>query len=183
MTEENINKRTAELEAMLFAYGEPLSIARLAELLGAEKDEISGYIRNLEAEYANAGRGLIVISNEGSVQLGTKAEFKDRMAQLMKAELQEELTPAALETLAIIAYAGPLPRSTIDYIRGVNSSFMLRALLLRGLIERTLEQGKANTYRYTVSFELLAHLGISRIEELPDYGRLRDVVAKFQASP
>jgi segregation and condensation protein B len=74
-----------------------------------------------------------------------------------------------LETLAIISYKGPMTRPEIDNIRGVNSSFIIRNLLIRGLIERDLDVKKSNAYVYKISFELLRKLGLEKIEQLPGF--------------
>ena len=90
----------------------------------------------------------------------------------MKSEFNEELSRAAVETAAIIAYQGPLTRVDIEYVRGVNSSFILRSLMMRGLIERVENPKDARSYLYRISFDFLKHLGVVRIEELPQYEEL-----------
>ena len=86
------------------------------------------------------------------------------------------MTSAALETISIIAYAGPISRADIEYIRGVNSSFTIRNLLLRGLVERTIDPKRSNAYVYTASFDLIKRLGLSKVEELPDYAKYKQTV-------
>ena len=79
--------------------------------------------------------------------------------------------------MSIIAYSGPISRADIEYIRGVNSSFTIRNLLLRGLIERTVDPKRANAYIYSASFDLIKRLGLSGISELPDYEKYRQMVS------
>jgi len=79
----------------------------------------------------------------------------------------------------LIAYLGPISRAQIDYFRGVNSSFILRNLLMRGLIERVSESAD-RSYSYQISFDLLKHLGISKIEDLPDYLKYRELSSNYQ---
>ncbi len=110
---------------------------------------------------------------------GTSTSLAPVLGKLLKDEFTEALTPAAVETLSIIAYGGPVTRSVVDYIRGVNSSFILRTLLLRGLIDRVLDLHHGNAYVYQASFDMLKHLGLDKAESLPDYQVLRDIVQKL----
>lgn len=176
MNENKIKNNSAALEALLFVYGEPLALLKISQILkisGAELNEAADY---LAEELKNSDRGLVLLKNDGRLQLGTKAEFGDLLEKIVKEETRESLTPAALETLAIISYAGPLPRAIIDYIRGVNSSFMLRNLLIRGLIERMPDPKRSNVYLYKSSFDLLKHLNRARVEELPDYQKYQELL-------
>ena len=87
-----------------------------------------------------------------------------------------------METLSIILYQGPISRSDIDYIRGVNSQFILRNLLIRGLIERIDNPNDARSFLYKVSINLLANLGINKIEELPEYEQVKKDIDLFKSS-
>lgn len=182
----------AACEAVLFHYGAPLSTAKLAKLLGITPKECAATLATLsEKLVANPERGLILLMNGDEVALATKPELKDVLESLMKEEFQESLTPAALETLSLVSYLGPIPRSSVDYIRGVNSSFTLRSLLLRGLIERApAPKGGARPndgsvgrgYVYAASMEFLKHMGLKRVEELPEYEKYRSFYRDFELS-
>jgi len=163
------NNLTGAIEAILFVYGEPLEIKRIAKILKVEESVIAASLKELEQEYLSENKGLALIVNNGRVQLATKPEFTSLLENFVKEEFKENLTPASLETLSLIAYLGPLSRAQIDYYRGVNSSFILRSLLIRGLIERFSDPKRPNTYLYQASFDLLKYLGISKVEELPEY--------------
>lgn len=183
MSEKN-KKLAAQIEALLFIYGEPIEIKRIKSILSGTEEkvseaEIKEALLNLENIYKDDARGINLIFLEERVGLATKPSFGRLLEDLVKAELTEELTPAALETLSIVAYTGPTGRSTIDYVRGVNSTFILRMLLLRGLIERKPDPERQNAYLYGPSFELLKYLGVARPEDLPDYSRFRDMVRKL----
>ena len=176
----------AKIEAVLFAYGEPISIERLSKILSAQDGSASGgqittadletALKDLEIELSRQERGIILIKNNGKIQLATKPELTSLLEDIIKQEFTEDLTPAALETLSIIAYASPISRADIEFIRGVNSSFTIRNLLLRGLIERTIDPKRANAYIYTASFDLIKRLGILKIEDLPDYEKYKQMV-------
>jgi segregation and condensation protein B len=170
----------ASLEALLFIYGEPIAIKKIATLLGGDVSEVTAAARALREALTKDERGLTLVEHEAELQLATKAIFGTLLQTILKAELNESLTPAALETLSIITYAGPVGRAEIDYIRGVNSSFIIRALLLRGLITREGDPARANAYLYVPSVLLLRHLGVGSTNELPEYERFRTLVAAIR---
>ena len=91
---------------------------------------------------------------------------------LQKEELNKDLSKASLETLSIVLYKNGVSRAEIDYIRGVNSSFTLRALSVRGLVEKTVDSKDNRRYIYKPSFELLSFMGVKSIEELPEYAEV-----------
>ncbi|OGM89529.1 hypothetical protein A3J77_02025 [Candidatus Wolfebacteria bacterium RBG_13_41_7] len=181
--EENKKNITAEVEAFLFVYGEPLEVKKISKLLlkGANKVsevEAKEVISELQKKYAESGGLSLLFSDSPAgqkVQLVTKPEFAPLMEDFIKDEFKEDLTPASLETLSLIAYLGPVSRAQIDYYRGVNSSFILRNLLMRGLVERYNDPQRANVYLYQASFDLLKYLGISKIEDLPEYEKFKTI--------
>lgn len=160
---------SAAVEALLFVYGEPMKIKRIADILKIKENVVEEALKELENGYLAENRGLKLVLNDRQAQLATKPDFAVILEDFIKEEFKENLTPASLETLSLIAYLGPISRVQIDYHRGVNSSFILRNLLIRGLIERFLDPQKNNAYLYQSSFDLLKYLGISKIEELPEY--------------
>lgn len=166
----------SKIEAVLFAYGEPISVDRLGKILKITSAELETALKDLEIELARQERGIILIKNVGKIQLATKPELTGLLEDIIKQEFTEDITPAALETLSIIAYAGPISRADIEYIRGVNSSFTMRNLLLRGLVERTIDPKRANAYIYTASFDLIKRLGILKVDDLPDYEKYKQMV-------
>ena len=146
-----------------------IDVATLVELITEFEQRLSG-----------ADRGLTLITRGDRVQLATKPAFHTILENFVKSELSEDLTPASLETLAIISYFGPISRSRIEYQRGVNSSFILRSLLLRGLIDRSADPDHPNSYLYQASFELLRHLGVKDQRSLPEYEQFRELFAKAE---
>ena len=174
-------KNFSDLEALLFYHGSPMTRARIASVLGIGKIEADDLIEAYrEAVERDADRGVTVTLLGDEVQLMTKPSAKAVVERAMKEELREELTPAALETLALIAYLAPVARPTLDYIRGVNSSFIVRNLLVRGLIERDGSKGNAYLYRPTAAF--LSHLGLSSLSQLPDFEIFREKLREFEAN-
>jgi segregation and condensation protein B len=160
------------VESILFSIGEPISIERLAKTVGKDRDSIKNIVQELEKDYETGNRGLRILIKNEEIQLASAPENSFYIEKLIKDELQEELTPASLETLAIVAYKGPLTRAEIEEIRGVNSSFILRNLLIRGLVERKGHPEDTRAYIYEISFNFLRKLGLKSVEELPDYKKL-----------
>lgn len=173
------SKLISEIEALLFIYGEPLEIKKLAKILDLKEAEAKEGLGLLEEELKREERGLVLVQDKNKVQLATKPEFAKLLENITKQEFSEELTPAALETLSIIAYSGPITRADMEFIRGVNSSFTLRALLMRGLVEREVDPKRANAYLYRASFELLRHLGLSKNTDLPEYQKYKSLVEQL----
>jgi segregation and condensation protein B len=157
----------SQLEAVLFVSGEPVTLSRLESLLKVSPEELEGAITELTK--ALEGRGITMLRTQDSLTLGTSAEASELIAKLKKEELERELSKASLETLSIILYKNGATRSDIDYIRGVNSSFILRNLAVRGLVERAENPADKRTFLYKPTADLLAHLGLSSIEQLPGY--------------
>jgi len=160
------------LESILFSIGEPISIEKLSKTLKKDHSLIKKALKKLTEDYEQENRGLRIITKENKVQLVSSPENSKYIEKLIKQDLQKELTPASLETLAIIAYKEPITRAEIDEIRGVNSSFILRNLLIKGLIERRENPKDARSYIYEISFDFLKKLGLKSKKELPEYKKL-----------
>jgi segregation and condensation protein B len=155
------------IDSILFVHGDEIATEKIAAILNRSKEETKAALDELQKEYET--RGFALVENNGSWQLGSHPENAPYIEELAKSEFSEELSRAALETLAIIAYKGPIAKPDIEYIRGVNCSFTLRNLLMRGLIERQENLKDARSYLYRVSVDFLKHLGLTKLEELPRY--------------
>lgn len=160
----------AQIEAILFFKTDAISIKKLGELLNADKKEIEEALILLEQSLSERGVSLTRLENE--VMLTTSKEISPLIEKLSKEELEGDLSRASMETLAIILYQGSATKSEIDYIRGVNSSFILRALQIRGLVERIPNPKDQRSFVYKPTFDLHNYLGISKKEELPEYSKL-----------
>jgi segregation and condensation protein B len=160
-------KLDALIEAVLYFRGEPVSKKELCKILEISKDTLKEALDNLRQKME--GRGVALLETEDDVSLGTSPEAADLISQMAKEEISRDLGKAGLETLTIVAYKGPISRSSIDNIRGVNSSFILRNLLIRGLVERVVDPSDQRAFLYKPTVDLLRHLGISSIDSLPEY--------------
>ncbi len=160
-----------KIEAVLFYKNEPLEIKELSKLLEKGNNEIKEALQNLAKSLEN--RGVCLVMTDSEVSLATAPETKDLIEQIAKDEMSREIGKAGLETVAIILYNGPISRREIDYIRGVNSSYILRNLCIRGLIEKKQNAKDQRIFQYRSSLNLLTHLGIKTIEELPEFDMFR----------
>jgi segregation and condensation protein B len=165
------NKLKSIIESILFISGESVKISKIAKITGAAKPEIENAVMVLQGEYSG-GRGLTIIKKDDEVQMASSPDNSTFVADLVKSEVQENLSRAALEVLSIVAYREPVSRADVDAIRGVNSTFTLRSLLLRGLVERVENPKSARSYLYKISFDFLRYLGLDDISKLPDWENL-----------
>lgn len=161
----------SKIEAVLFFKGEPLTHKRLAEILKVTSEDVASALAILKASLA--GRGVELIEKGNEVALGTAPEMGKIIEDLQKEELNKELSRASLETLSIILYKNGVSRPEIDFIRGVNSSFILRALSVRGLVDRIPDPKDSRKILYKPSFDLMQFMGVKNIEELPDYEEIK----------
>lgn len=169
----------AQIEAILFFKSEPISINALSKILHVGESEIKASLEILKEKLK--GRGIALLSKNEEVLLGTTTEVSTLIEALIKEELSRDLGKAGLETLSAILYQGPITRAELDYIRGVNSTFILRNLLIRGLIEKIPNPKDQRSFLYRPTFELLAHMGITRVENLPEYDMVRSEIALFRS--
>lgn len=167
----------AQIEGVLFYKAEPVLKKELCSLFSISEEELMKVFGELRTVLE--GRGLEIVETDTEVQLTTKAALAPLIERLRREELKKDIGKAGAETLAIILYRGPISRSDIDRIRGVNSTFILRNLLIRGLVERRDNPENARTFLYAITPELLTHLGVSRTEELPEYKEVMDSLDAF----
>ncbi len=179
--EELKQNKIAQLETILFVYGEAINIAKLSEFLELNLEDTKKLVKEYDLLLKNdLNRGLILLIGEDKIQLGTKPEFSLLIEKIIEKEINEDLTPAALETLSLVLYFSPISKSKIDYHRGVDSGFILKNLMLKGLIERKPNPQMPNSYLYYPTLKLFRHLGISSQNELPDYLKFQDLNKKFE---
>jgi segregation and condensation protein B len=155
------------IEAILFVHGDPMTLEELVKLLSRTKTEIRQAAENLDQALSSGA--LTLVWRGETLQLTTKQQFAKDVETLVKEVISRDLSRTAAETLAVISYRGPLSRPEIDYIRGVNSSYTLRNLLIRGLIYRALDPKNNRSYLYQISVDFLKFLGLNRQEQLPEY--------------
>lgn len=174
-----------KIEAILFWKGESVSLKKLSDILKVTDQETKEALELLKNNLS--GRGVVLLEKsassadgDGEIMLGTAPELSDLLEELQKEELNKSLSKATLETLSIILYKNGVSRHEIDFIRGVNSSFTLRALSVRGLVEKVSDPNDSRRYIYKPSFELLSYLGVKSVEELPQYKETLEALLKAE---
>ncbi|HEY4495313.1 MAG TPA: SMC-Scp complex subunit ScpB [Candidatus Paceibacterota bacterium] len=167
-------KIKSQIESLLFTAGHPVAVKKLAEILETGESEINSSLRELADEYEKNERGLRLVFFDGKVQLVASLYSIEAVKKLIKSDFEEDLSSAALETLAIISYRGPISRAAIENLRGVNCSFILQSLAIRGLIDKKNNPEDGRSYVYNITFDFLKHLGLNRLEELPNYNELKN---------
>lgn len=158
----------AAIESLLFVSGRPLERAELRKLLDVDDQHLSNALHALKQDLGSQGRGIRLQTLGEKVQLVTAPENARYVAALLGLPITAKLTPAALETLAVIAYRQPLTRSQIEAIRGVNSDRALASLLQHGLVA---EIGRAQTVGrpalFATTAEFLQQFGLTSLDQLP----------------
>ena len=157
------------VEALLFAASEPLSLDKIAQISGEKKEIVNDSLIALAKLLEDQRHGLRLVNKGGEWFMVTAPEASVAVQKLRAENLEGDLSPASQEVLAIIAYKGPIPRSEINFIRGVDSTYTLHQLLSRGLIERQPDEKRANVFLYSISFKTLQYLGLTDMKQLPHY--------------
>lgn len=174
-----INEQKAIIEAMLFACGRAVNINEIMAVLELPRKELELILQQMRLEYEQSPRGMEIIKINDTYQMCTKKEYAEYIYPLIDNRAKPNLSNAALETLAIIAYNQNVTRAEIESVRGVNSDGTIYKLLEYGLIE---EAGKADapgkpmTYRTTDEF--LKIFGYSSLDELPDLPQIEEDIGK-----
>lgn len=166
-----------KIEAVLFYKAEPMKIKKLAEIFSVDEKLVAEALEVLKNKLS--GRGISLIFKEDEVVLVTNPQVSEIIQQIRKEELSKGLSKSALETLAIIIYRGPIKRSQIDHIRGVNSQFIIRLLLVRGLIEKFTDPKDERAYLYKPTIELISLLGLERITDIPEFDKVNSEIDSF----
>ncbi|PLX20589.1 SMC-Scp complex subunit ScpB [Candidatus Parcubacteria bacterium] len=161
----------SKIESLLFISAKPMSARQLAEIFKKDESDVKAAGDSLVNIYKEDKRGIQIIKNGSKYQMVSSPENTKYVQEFIKDETTGELSRPSLETLTIIAYKGPIPKLDLDRIRGVNCSLILRNLLLRGLVEVKEDRDNGESI-YNVSLDFLRFLGISSVEELPDYEKL-----------
>ncbi len=174
----NNTEQVNVIEALLFALGRPMSKKELSQKLGISQSDIEIALTTLRSRMG----GVVLVDDGITVELRTSPSVTSIIERLRKEEYSRDIGRAGLETLSAILYRGPLTRVEIDFIRGVNSSQILRTLLMRGLVRKTPHPRHQRSFLYEPTTELLAHLGITHISDLPNYNETRGKLSILEES-
>ncbi|MER5624537.1 SMC-Scp complex subunit ScpB [Streptosporangium sp. NPDC002544] len=158
----------AGLEAILLVVDEPVAEVTLAQVLERPVHEVGRVLRELSAEYTEAGRGFDLREVAGGWRFYTRAECASLVERFVRDGQQTRLTQAALETLAVVAYRQPVSRARVAAIRGVNSDGVMRTLVTRGLVEEAGTEPESQAVLYRTSSYFLERIGLRGLDELPE---------------
>lgn len=165
----------AVIESLLFVSGDGLAVSHIAEILEITEDEVKAAVLKLKEFYKTNSRGIEIAEYDGYIQLKTPEENFLYVTKLAESKRKQPLSPAALESLSIVAYHQPVTRSSVEFIRGVNSDGPMARLAERGLIE---ECGRLDApgrpILYATTKEFLRTFGLSSLSDLPDISELAE---------
>jgi segregation and condensation protein B len=164
-----------QIEGLLFYKGTPVRKNALCKLFNVDDATLAHALQQIVLRLQNSGIKLMQTDND--VELVTASELDTLIESVRKDEMKRDIGKAGAETLAIVLYKGPISRAEIDRIRGVNSSFILRNLLIRGLVERETEK---HIGLFSITPALLSHLGVTNKTELPHYAKVLDQLERFE---
>lgn len=169
-----MNNISQQIESLLFATAENQSFKSLSTRLGVSIEEIKQAV--LELEKSLEGHAMMLVQDANEVSLVTRPEHSALLETIRKEELSKELSKASAETLAVVAYYGGVSKAQIEFIRGVNASYSLRALSMRGLVEA---RGGGRAVGYYPTLQMLEHFGVSKVEDLPEYNQTVEKITKL----
>lgn len=167
------------IEALLFYFAEPVSLKKLSAMTKWDVEAVRDALAQLSEKYSSHESGIALIVHNDEASLVTSAPASKFIEAIAKEELNKELSRASLETLSIVCYKGPLTRADIDYVRGVNSTFILRNLQMRGIVEKLDNPSDSRAAFYAPTMQALQYMGVARREDLPRFAEVQEQLSAF----
>lgn len=165
------------IESMMFTWGEPLEAKMAAEVLNISKEDAYGYFKELQAEYEQEGRGIVIREVNKAFQFVTREENADYVRRLCTPVKAKKLSQSALEVLAIIAYKQPVTKGEMEAIRGIKCDRVVEGLVNKDLVKevgRSSAIGRPIIYGTTDTF--LKNFGFTSLKDLPDIEDIESVI-------
>lgn len=166
------------IESMMFVWGKPLDIKEVAEIFNVDKKEIYGYFKELQEEYEQEGRGIVIREVNKSFQFVTRKENLDYIERLCTPVKHKKLSQSALEVLAIVAYKQPVTKGEIEAVRGIRCDRVIDGLAKKNLVA---EMGRSDAVGrpilYGTTDEFLKQFGFETLKELPTIEDIEGVLA------
>lgn len=172
--ESKQNDLKNKIQAILHMKGEPVMYSELIKILEISNEEVHTLVDELQKDLHDTGTQIVLNQNE--CELVTSSNYSEILSNLQKQENEAPLTNAALETLSIVLYMGPIARSMIDFVRGVNSQYTLRSLLMRGLIQK---DSNEKSTKYICTLDTIKFLGLNKLTDLPNYSTVKHSISQF----
>ncbi len=171
-------------ESMLFVWGEPLDVKIAAEIFNMNWKDAYDYFKELQSEYEQEGRGILIREVDKSFQFCTNMENSEYIERLCTPVKEKRLSQSALEVLAIIAYKQPVTKGEIEAIRGIKCDRVIEGLAKKELIAevgRSSGIGRPILYGTTPAF--LKNFGFKDLKDLPDIDDIGSVVLSEEEEP
>ena len=164
-------------ESMMFTWGEPLDAKMAADVFNISKQDAYDYFKELQAEYEQEGRGIVIREVNGAFQFVTREENADYIERLCTPVKAKRLSQSALEVLAIVAYKQPVTKGEIEAIRGIKCDRVMEGLMAKNLVEakgRSEAIGRPILYATTDTF--LKNFGFTSIKDLPEIDDIESAI-------
>ena len=165
------------IESLLFASPEPLNQKKLSHIFDKDVPDLKLSVERLNSFYNKNNQSIEIINVAGGYQLRTKQEFSIFIKKLFNNNFQNSISQAALESLSIIAYKQPVSKSSIESIRGVDCSGVIKTLLKKSLIKGR-DDGPGRALLYTTSKEFLISFGIDKLSDLPKLKEINEIIGE-----
>ncbi len=164
-------------ESMMFTWGEPLDVKMAADVFNISKQDAYDYFKELQSEYEQEGRGIVIREVNGAFQFVTREENADYIERLCTPVKAKRLSQSALEVLAIVAYKQPVAKGEIEAIRGIKCDRVMEGLMAKNLVEavgRSEAIGRPILYGTTDTF--LKNFGFTSIKDLPEIDDIESAI-------
>tara|TARA_S200000501_G_scaffold378511_1_gene441519 strand:+ start:7321 stop:7878 length:558 start_codon:yes stop_codon:yes gene_type:complete len=174
-----MSKKDRIIEALLFASPEPLTQKKISYIFDRDIPDLKLSIERLNSFYSKNNQSIEIINVAGGYQLRTKQEFSIFIKKLFNNNFQNSISQAALESLSIIAYKQPVSKSSIESIRGVDCSGVVKTLLKKSLIQiKGRDNGPGRALLYITSKEFLISFGIDKLSDLPKLKEINEIIGE-----
>ena len=174
-----MSKKDRIIEALLFASPEPLTQKKLSYIFDRDIPDLKLSVERLNSFYNKNYQSIEIINVAGGYQLRTKQEFSIFIKKLFNNNFQNSISQAALESLSIIAYKQPVSKSSIESIRGVDCSGVVKTLLKKSLIQiKGRDNGPGRALLYITSKEFLISFGIDKLSDLPKLKEINEIIGE-----
>lgn len=170
----------SKIESILFVSNKPVTTKQISGFTGSSEDEVRTAMNELAISRKESG--IVLLEMNDAWQLATNPENVELVKTFLTSDLRENLTDATVEVLAIIAYRQPISKAEIESIRGVNSQYSIRQLLMRGLIEKTTAEAGSRSTHYRLTTDFLQHMGLGSVEQLPEYAEFKEKLKLAQSN-
>ena len=174
-----MSKKDRIIEALLFASPEPLTQKKISYIFDRDIPDLKLSVERLNSFYSKNNQSIEIINVAGGYQLRTKQEFSIFIKKLFNNNFQNSISQAALESLSIIAYKQPVSKSSIESIRGVDCSGVVKTLLKKSLIQiKGRDNGPGRALLYITSKEFLISFGIDKLSDLPKLKEINEIIGE-----